>query len=87
MKSRLIFDKNDENYSLIAKIEFEKDTFLIYTKNEHSETGEVICYAGKYYFSGDEQIIQPVEDDYTLELLDGILIQLESAINKKEGSE
>ncbi len=89
MKNKLIIESNDGKgeFQPLIKIEAEDGTFIIYTALETNDCDEIICYAGKYDFSFGSQSIKPINDKETLEYLDGILIQVEGMISKKESSE
>lgn len=89
MKNKLILEEKQGStmYNPLIKVETDEETYIIYTKNEVSKSDNVICYAGIYKYEDGKQVIEAIEDEHTLEFLDSILMQMENAINKKEGSE
>lgn len=89
MKNKLILEEKHGNtiYNPLIKVETDEETYIIYTKNEVNKSDNTVCYAGIYKYEDGKQIIEAIEDERTLEFLDSILIQMENALNKKEGSE
>ncbi len=89
MKNKIILDKDDnkEEYNILFKVETdqEKENYVVYTKGEKNFDGETIAYAGKYLLKNGKQKIEPIEDDYTLEFLDSILLQVQKNLPQEEG--
>ena len=87
MKSRIIIDKekSKDEYNILFKVETDYDdiNYVVYTKGEKNEDGEIIAYAGKYAMESGKQKIEPIEDDYTLEFLDSILLQVQRKLNQE----
>ena len=88
MKNRIIVAQNEtkDEFKILFKVETDnKDmNYLIYTKEEENEDGEIIAYAGKYEVENGKQKIVPIADDYTLEFLDSILLQVQRKVNQAE---
>ncbi len=89
MKNKLIIDKNGqkEEYNILFKVDItsKKMSYLVYTKDEKNKEGETICYAGCYGKSDGHQRIEPIEDEYTLEFLDSVLLQVQKKMNIEVG--
>ena len=87
MKNKLIIDKDDktEEYNILFKVETDNKgkNYIVYTKGEKNQDGEVIAYAANYEFLDGKQKLSPIEDDYTLEFLDSVLIQVQNKMNKE----
>ncbi len=88
MKSRIITyddDKKDE-YNVLFKVETDYNdiNYVVYTKGEKNLDGEVIAYASKYSFKGGKQKLEPIEDDYTLEFLDSILLEMQRKLKEEK---
>ncbi len=82
-KNNLVILSGDgkEVFDILLKIEASDKEYIIYTKNEENEAGEVIAYAGNYEFKDGIQRIIPIEDEDDLEFLDMILLQIQSKMN------
>ena len=81
MKSnRIIIDKTNqkEEYKVLLRVKDDNDEYIIYTKNEKNDCDEILAYAGKYLIKDGCQVILPIEDENILELLDNILLQVQS---------
>ena len=88
MINKLIIDnKNKDTYKLIMKVSTDDGEYLIYTKNELNNIGDIICYVGKYELADGVQKILPIESCDVLENLDGIFRQIIMLLNKKESSD
>ncbi len=87
MKNKLVIDKKDdkEEYKILFKVETEEEKYIVYTKDELNQDGEIVAYAGKYSLNKGKQILEPIDDLYTLELLDSVLLQVESKMNVEMG--
>ena len=89
MKNKIVIDKNDtkEEYNILFKVETDKENlnYVVYTKGEKNSEGETIAYAGIYSLKDGKQKIEPIEDDYTLEFLDSLLLQVQNSLNKDLG--
>lgn len=82
-KNNLVIESEDgkEEFDILLKVEAQEKEYIIYTKHEQNECGDVIAYAGNYEFSEGKQKIVPVEDDDILEFLDIILLQIQNKMN------
>lgn len=89
MKNKLILEtgKDKIEYNPLIKIALEEKEYIIYTKGELNECGDIICYGATYNFVNGKQIVEPIKEDETLEFLDSILMQIQEIVNKKESSE
>ncbi|MDE6285324.1 MAG: DUF1292 domain-containing protein [Bacilli bacterium] len=88
MKNRIILEKNKGKmeFDILFQVETEQKTkYIIYTQGEKNSEGEQIVYAGNYYIEDGKQKLDPIEDDYTLEFLDSVLIQLQNKMGTKIG--
>lgn len=87
--NRIITEDNDkkEEYRILFKVETLKDnaSYVIYTNDEKSSDGEIITYAANYTKKNGKQILEPIKDDYVLEILDSVLLQIESKTHKSLG--
>lgn len=79
-------DLEKEEYDCLLKVEIDDNPYIIYTKGEKNDIGEVLAYAASYDVSDGHQILKPVGNEETLEFLDGILLQTQSRLNKDEES-
>ena len=57
---------------------------MIYTKNDVNKLGDVICYVSLYEYCNGKQVLKPIKDKRKVEILDGIFMQVQRLINKKE---
>lgn len=73
-----------ENYDILLNIEADNTNYIIYTKHEHNDCGDIIAYAANYEFNNGKQKISPIEDENVLEFLDGILLQIQDKMNGGE---
>lgn len=82
-KNNLVIESGDgkEIFDILLKVEACEKEYIIYTKHEQNECGDVIAYAGNYEFHDGKQKIVPVEDDDILEFLDIILLQIQNKMN------
>lgn len=89
MKNKLVIDKNDtkEEVTPLLNIETNNKKYMIYTKNEKNNCGDVICYASLYQIENGKQYLEPITEESTLEFIDGILMHVQELMNKKESSE
>ena len=69
------------------KVSTENGEYVIYTKDEVNNIGDIICYVGKYEFEVGMQRILPIENMDTLENLDEIFRQIIMLLNKRESSD
>ncbi|MEG1892557.1 MAG: DUF1292 domain-containing protein [Bacilli bacterium] len=77
----------DEKFKIILKVKSTDDeTYFLYTKNELNETDETIVYAGKLIESEKGELLEPINDDETLEILSKLLMQMEEKTNKEAGN-
>ena len=88
-ENKLIIASKDgkEVYDILFNVELDKRNYLIYTKHEKNEWGDVIAYAGDYEFIDGRQSIKPVEEEDILEFLYTILMQVECNINQGDVNE
>lgn len=88
-ENKLIIASKDgkETYDILFNIELDQKHYLIYTKHEQNEWGDIITYAGDYEFVNGKQLIKPIEEEEILECLDAILMQVECNINKGDMNE
>ena len=88
-KSNLIVEvaEGKEVYDLLFNVEAGEKNYIIYTKNELNECGDIIAYAASYDYSNGSQKISPIEDADILEFLDVILLQIQSKMNNGEADE
>lgn len=86
MINKLVVDGNDEKneYKPILKVSMEDEDYLIYTKNDVNKLGDVICYVSLYEYCNGKQVLKPIKDKRKVEILDGIFMQVQRLINKKE---
>lgn len=86
MKNKIIVENGEfnENYKPIIKIEIEDKEYMIYTKDELDDAGEIIYYASSYEFNDGIQALKPIENAKILELLDEILIHVKDLANKRD---
>ena len=84
-KSKIVVEKGKtkEEYDVILKVEALDKEYVLYTKGETDDAGEVIAYAASLEEKGSKQIIKPVEDEQMLEFLDSVLIHLQNKISTK----
>lgn len=76
--------QNTEKYDILLNIDVAGDNYIIYTKREKNEFGDIIAYAGNYEFLDGVQSIRPVEDEEILEFLDMVLLNIQSKMNGSE---
>lgn len=88
-KLELEIDGKKEIFDIILKVDVkdENGTYILYTKNEKNDVGDIIVYAGILEENNDKVIIKPVEDEEKLELLDDLLEQIKTRTDKKEVEE
>ena len=86
MINKLVVDDNNEKneYKPILKVSMEDEDYLIYTKNDVNKLGDVICYVSLYESCNGKQVLKPIKDKRKVEILDGIFMQVQRLINKKE---
>lgn len=88
MVNKLIIDnKEKDTFKVIMKVSTENGEYVIYTKDEVNNIGDIICYVGKYEFEEGMQRILPIENVDTLENLDEIFRQIIMLLNKRESSD
>lgn len=88
MKNKIIIDTENkkEEYNILFKVETDKNVnYIVYTNGEKNNEGEVVAYAANYKIVNGKQVLEPIEDDYTLEFLDSVLIQVQNKMNKEIG--
>ncbi len=84
--NKVVVLKNDkkEEYRTLVKVEMGSECYIIYTKDEVNNCGDLICYASKYEDDLGKQKLIPIKEEKILELLDSILLQVQSKMNKLE---
>ena len=87
MKNKIMIDnKNKDEYTVLFKVDTEDNkSYVEYTKNEKNKDDEVIAYAANYSVCDGKQLLEPIDDESTLEFLDTILLQVQSKMNKNSG--
>ena len=89
MKNKIIIDEENQKdeYKVLFKVDIENknDSYVVYTKDEKNEEGEVICYAATYEVDNGKQKLEPIENEEILEFLDSILLQVQGKMNKNVG--
>lgn len=89
MKNKLIIDKGKGTleYDILFRVDtIDKDvSYLIYSNDEKTRDGEIICYAGVYSKKDGKQTLNPIQDEYTLEFLDSVLLQVQNKMNVELG--
>lgn len=88
MKNKIIIEKDEtkEEYNILLKIDTQKDqSYVVYTKNELNEEGEIIAYASSFITKDGKLTLEPIEDEYTLEFLDKVLLQVQNKMDKEVG--
>lgn len=85
-KLEMEIDGKIEKYDILLKVEMkdENGTYILYTKNEKNDVGNIIVYAGILEQKGEDVTIKPVKDEEKMLMLDDLLNQIESRIKKKE---
>lgn len=73
-----------EKYDILLNIEVSNNNYIIYTKREQNEYGDIIAYAGNYEFLNGIQSIKPIDDEEVLEFLDRVLLNIQSKMNGSE---
>lgn len=88
MSNKLEIEVNGkkEIYDILIKVDVKDETgsYILYTKNEKNDMGDIIVYAGLLENNGDGVIIKPVNDEEKLEMLDDLLEQIDTRANNKE---
>lgn len=75
-----------EKYDVILSVEAkDKNKYILYTKGEKNDLGDVIVYAGLYKENNKNISIEPILDDDILENLDTILTQVQRQAKKEVG--
>lgn len=84
--NKLVIENGDktEKYDILLNIEVSNNNYIIYTKREQNEYGDIIAYAGNYEFLNGIQSIKPIEDEEVLEFLDRVLLNIQSKMNGSE---
>ena len=84
--NKLVIETGDscEKYGILLNIEVNNNNYVIYTKREQNEYGDIIAYAGNYEFLDGVQSIKPIEDEEILEFLDRVLLNIQSKMNGSE---
>ena len=84
--NKLVIENGDacEKYDILLNIEVNNNNYVIYTKREQNEYGDIIAYAGNYEFLDGVQSIKPIEDEEILEFLDRVLLNIQSKMNGSE---
>ena len=84
--NKLIIENGEtvEKYDILLNIEVSGNNYVIYTKREKNEFGDIIAYAGNYEFLDGVQSIKPIEDEEILEFLDRVLLNIQSKMNGGE---
>lgn len=84
--NKLIIENGEtvEKYDILLNIEVSGNNYVIYTKREKNEFGDIIAYAGNYEFLDGVQFIKPIEDEEILEFLDRVLLNIQSKMNGGE---
>ena len=87
--NKLIIENGEtvEKYDILLNIEVSGNNYVIYTKREKNEFGDIIAYAGNYEFLDGVQSIKPIEDEEILEFLDRVLLNIQSKMNGGENIE
>ena len=87
--NKLIIENGEkvEKYDILLNIEVSGNNYVIYTKREKNEFGDIIAYAGNYEFLNGVQFIKPIEDEEILEFLDRVLLNIQSKMNGGENIE
>ncbi len=87
--NKLIIENGEkvEKYDILLNIEVSGNNYVIYTKREKNEFGDIIAYAGNYEFLDGVQFIKPIEDEEILEFLDRVLLNIQSKMNGGENIE
>lgn len=88
MKNKIILDKIDktEEVKPLFKIETNDDSYIVYTKGEKNDCDDIICYASLYKIRDGIQYLEAI-NERELEIIDGILINIQQNMNKIESSE
>lgn len=89
MKNKIIIENGDkaDKYDVLLNVDVGDNNYIIYTKREENEYGDIIAYAGNYQFIDGVQFIKPIEDEEILEFLDMILLNIQNKMNGGEASE
>ncbi len=89
MKNKIIIENGDktDKYDVLLNVDVGDNNYIIYTKREKNEYGDIIAYAGDYRFVDGVQFIKPIEDEEILEFLDMILLNIQNKMNGGEASE
>ena len=84
--NKLIIENGEkvEKYDILLNIEVSGNNYVIYTKREKNEFGDIIAYAGNYEFLDGVQFIKPIEDEEILEFLVRVLLNIQSKMNGGE---
>lgn len=87
--NKLIIENGEkvEKYDILLNIEVSGNNYVIYTKREKNEFGDIIAYAGNYEFLDGVQFIKHIEDEEILEFLDRVLLNIQSKMNGGENIE
>ena len=86
MKNKVVVLNDDKKgvYRTLVRVEIGSDSYIIYTNDEMNSCGDLICYASKYEDKNGKQMLTPIKEDEILELLDSVLLQVQSKMNKLE---
>ena len=89
MKNKIVIENGDktDKYDVLLNVVVGDNNYIIYTKREENEYGDIIAYAADYRFVDGLQFIKPIEDEEILEFLDMILINIQNKMNGGEFSE
>ena len=84
--NKLVIENGDtsEKYDILLNVELNNNNYVIYTKREQNEYGDVIAYAGNYEFLDGVQSIKPIDDEEILEFLDRVLLNIQAKMNGSE---
>ena len=65
MKNKIIIENGDkaDKYDVLLNVDVGDNNYIIYTKREENEYGDIIAYAGDYRFVDGVQFIKPIEDE------------------------
>jgi len=85
MENEIILDSK-EKYRLLLNIKTDDKEYVIYTKDEVNEYNDIICYGAEYKVKKGRQVLIPIKDEATLEVIDNIFMQVENLL-KKESKE
>lgn len=85
-KLEIFVDGKKEIYDILIQVNLkdENGSYILYTKNEKNDVGDIIVYAGILEEKKEGVLIKPVLDEEKLELLDDLLEQIKLRTNKEE---